>query len=138
MPIVYRIFQDRKLVYAVGIDKVTYEDILLHIEQLSVDQEYIPPMKKLVDYRNTTLCNLSTENSKKIAEKKAQLVEKFRNEICAFVTKDDFSYGMVRFHGAHIDDSVITTNAFRNIDDALSWLQVNLDENEMELTSRQS
>ena len=78
MPIKYKIFQNRKLVYALGIGEVTYDDLLLHIEELAADPKYISPMKKLVDYRNSSLSSLSTENSIKITKKKAQLSETFK------------------------------------------------------------
>ena len=132
MPIKYKIFQNRKLVYALGIGEVTYDDLLLHIEELAADPKYISPMKKLVDYRNSSLSSLSTENSIKITKKKAQLSETFKNEHCAFVTNSDLDFGMTRFHGAHIDGSGITTNFFRNFEDALAWLEVDLDENEID------
>ena len=131
MPIKYKIFQDRDLVYALGIGEVTYEDLLLHIEELAADPKYISPMKKLVDYRNSSLSSLSTENSIKITKKKALLYETFKNEKCAFVTTSDLDFGMTRLHGAHIEDSGIMTNVFRNFEEALAWLQVVINENEI-------
>lgn len=94
---------------------------------------YISPMKKLVDYRNSTLSKLSPKESIKITNIKAQLNEIFKNEKCAFLTSSDLDFGMTRFHGAHIDDSGITINVFRNYEKALSWLQVELEENEIDL-----
>lgn len=131
MPIKYIIFPDRNLVYALGIDEVTYDDLSHHIEELSTDPKYMSPMKKIVDYRNSTLSKLSTEESIKISKRKTQLIEIFKNEQCAFVAKSDLDFGMTRLHGAHIDGTGITTNVFRNLADALIWLEVNLDENEI-------
>jgi hypothetical protein len=133
MPIKYKIFQDKKLVYALGVGDITYDDLVLHIEELASEPKYIPPMKKLVDYRNANLSTLSTEDSTKITKKKALLIDNFTNEKCAFVTKRDLEFGMLRFHEAQIDGSGIITNVFRNLEDALVWLQVKLDENEMDL-----
>jgi hypothetical protein len=133
MPIKYKIFQDRKLIYARGIGKIAYDDLLLHFEKLAADPKYISPMKKLVDYRTSTLSTLSTKESIKVTEKKAQLIETFKNEKCAFLTKSDLDFGMTRFHEAHIDDSSIMTYSFRNIEDALAWLEVDLEENEIYL-----
>ncbi len=135
MPIKYRIFQDRKLVYALSVDKITYQDLILHLEELAANPEYLSPMKKLVDYRNSTLTTLSTEESIKVTKKKVQLTETFKNEKCAFVTKSDLDFGMTRFHQSHIEieDSGIMTCAFRNFEDALAWLEVDLKESEIDL-----
>lgn len=37
MPLKYKIFQNRKLVYVLGIGEVSYEDLLLHIKELAAD-----------------------------------------------------------------------------------------------------
>lgn len=133
MPIKYKIFPNRNLVYALGIGEVTYDDLLLHIEKLAVDPKYISPMKKIVDYRNSTLAKLSTEDSIKITKRKAQLIETFKNEKCAFVAKSDLDFGMTRLHGAHIDGLGVETNVFRNLKEALVWLGVDLEETEIDL-----
>lgn len=126
MPVKYKIFESRKLVYAVGVGEVTYDDLMRHFDELAADSKYISPMKKLVDYRKSTLSSLSLEESKKITKKKVQLVEKFKNEKCAFVATSELDFGMTRFHETHIDGSSITTNVFHTIEDALSWLEVDI------------
>jgi hypothetical protein len=131
MSIKYKIFPDHKLVYVVGKGQIEFDDLLYHIQELSENPEYIPPMKKLVDYRNSTLSKLTSSEAQKFTDKKAQLKDKFRNEICAFVTTTDLDFGMSRVHGANIESSQITTNVFRKVEDALSWLQIELDEIEM-------
>ena len=133
MSLKYKIFKNRKLVYVVGEGKIKFDDLLDHFEGLSNDPMYIPPMKKFVDYRNSTLVKLSIDQAHQITKKKIQLKEKFKNEICAFVTKTDVDFGLSRMHGAQLESSDITTNVFRNIEDALSWLNVDLDENEIYL-----
>ncbi len=133
MPIKYKIFQNRKLVYALGNGKITFDELLQHIEELAADPQYKPPMKKIVDYRNATLFGLSIEEANKFTIKKVQLVEIFNNETCAFVMNSDLDFGMSRAHEAHFENSDITTNVFRNMEEALSWLQVDLDKDEMNL-----
>lgn len=133
MPIKYKIFQNRNLVYALGIGEITYDDLLRHIEELSTDPKYVSPMKKIVDYRNSTLVKLKTEESIRITNKKNKLIETFKNEKCAFVTNSDLDFGMTRMHGTHIDSTGITTQVFRSFEDALAWLEVDLEDNEIEL-----
>ena len=136
MPIKYKVFQDRKLVYALRIDQITFQDLLLHFKELADDPEYRPPMKKLVEYRNSTLALLSTEESIKATQKKTQLIDAFKDEKCAFITKSGLDFGMTRVHEGHIqlETAGITTNIFHNFEDALAWLEVDLRENEIYLT----
>jgi hypothetical protein len=133
MSIKYKIFPKRKLVYAVGKGPIQFDDLMAHIDEIACNPEYTPPMKKIVDYRNATIEKLSSDQANQFTEKKSQLKSKFKDETCVLVTETDLNFGMSRMHGTHIETSNIKTNVFRNIEDALSWLQVNLDESEMEL-----
>jgi len=131
MPIKYKILKNRKFVYAVGEGQISFDDLLQHVNELAEDPKYVSPMKKLVDYRNATIANLTTEEANKFTDKKAQHIDIFRNEMCAIVTDKDLDFGMSRVHGAHIESSNIDTSVFRTIKDALLWLQVDIDEIEI-------
>ena len=133
MPIKYKIFPDKKIVYALGTGEITFNDLLLHIEELAKDPNYKAPMKKIVGYRNSTLSKLTTEEANKFTNKKSQLKDIFQNEMCAFVTHADLDFGLSRVHGAHIESSNITTNVFRSIEDAFIWLGVELEEKEIKI-----
>ncbi|MEW5746366.1 MAG: hypothetical protein AB1805_13120 [Nitrospirota bacterium] len=131
MPIRYKIFEDRKLVYAAGEGKVTIDDLLRHIETLARDSTYVPPMKKLVDYSNAEILGLTIEELQKFTELKARLKDAFKGEMCAIVVKHDLDFGMARMHGVKLEPSKIETNVFRDIKSALKWLDVGLSEEEM-------
>jgi hypothetical protein len=126
MPFNYRIFDDIKLVYVKGEGNITFDDLMHHINELASDPHYVAPMKKLVDLRVATKANLTIAEEQKFADRKSCLIEKFRDEMCAFVTASDLDFGMSRTHGAIISSTGITTNVFRNLEGALAWLDVDI------------
>lgn len=133
MAVKYKIYIDKKLVYVKGKGEISFNDLLKHLVTLYDDPKYIAPMKKLVDYRNATLAKLTTQEANIITNKKAELKDKFVNERCAFVIKEDVDFGMSRVHGVYIEPSKIVAEVFRDINKALSWLEVDLDEEQLDL-----
>lgn len=133
MPLKYKIIESKKLIYAVGEGEINCDELIRHFDELSEDPKYTSPMKKLVDYRNATIANLTREEAHTITLKKEQLKNAFKNEMCAIITHTDADFGLSRAHGAYIEKSDIEVNVFRNIHDALLWLQVDVDEKELGL-----
>jgi len=127
MPIEYNILEDKQLVLAKGSGVVTGNDVIRHLDTLAADEEYVAPMKKLVDYSSIDSINISIEEAWEIAEKKKALSSKFGGERCAFLSPADLTYGMSRVHQALIDSADIGSEVFRRIEDALDWLDVTLD-----------
>lgn len=127
MPLKYRIIEDRKLVYVTGEGDITFPELMSHIEELARDPGYKAPMKKLVDYRNATLNEISMKESDIFTQRKASLCDVFAGEQCAIVAPRDADFGMSRSHNAKIERSNVNTSVFRNLDDALKWLDVKLD-----------
>jgi len=133
MPLKYKIFEDRKLVYVIGKNRITYDDLMTHMIELSKDPKYKSPMKKLINYLDATLVELTREESQNITDIKASLNVIFKKELCAFIVNSDVDFGISRVHGAKIESAQIHTNVFRDIKSALSWLDVDLTENEIEI-----
>lgn len=132
MPIKYKIFIDKKLVYSVAENTVTLDDLLHHLEELADDPDYTAPMKKLVDFRKAQLVAISNEEVEKFTKKKLAFGNFFQEEMCAIVVDNDLDYGITRMHGMQIEFKNINTNSFRKIGDAIAWLNVELDEREMD------
>lgn len=133
MAIKYKIYDDQKLVYVMGFGKVTLEDLLVHIDGLSKDPGYQAPMKKLVDYRTTLPLILKREETDIFTQHKSKYQQLFSGEKCACVVNNEVDFGMTRVHGAYIQEFKIDTMAFRNIDEALLWLQVDLNVEELRI-----
>jgi len=131
MPIKYKILKNKKLVYSVGENSVTLEDLLHHLEELATDQHYTAPMKKLVDYRKAQLVSISNEEVEKFSKEKLAFGNFFQEEMCAIVVNNDLDFGITRMHGMQIEFENINTNSFRKFEDAIAWLKVELDEREM-------
>ena len=127
MAIEYEIIDDKRLVIAKGSGVVTGNDVIRHLDTLVADERYIAPMKKLVDYRFIKTMQVSNEEAYGIARKKERLSKKFAGERCAFVSPADLTFGASRVHQALIDGADIDTAVFRRIEDALEWLDVELD-----------
>jgi hypothetical protein len=131
MPLKYKILDDEKLVYVIGAETITFDELLDHLDDLSKDPQYKAPMKKLVDYRNIEKIGVSMAESRTFFKKKASLDKVFSGEKCAIVAIQDFDFGMSRAHTAYIEGADIETVVFRDIQSALSWLNVKLNEDDL-------
>jgi len=128
MPIDYDIIEDQKLVLAKGIGTVSGDDVIRHLEELSKDDRYIAPMKKLIDYRLVDDITILSGDALTIAQLKSNLSSVFKGEKCAFITPGDLTFGTSRVHQALIDSSSdLSTEVFRTAEEAMGWLEVILD-----------
>ena len=128
MPIDYKIYEDKKLVLATGHGVITAAEVIAHLDAVAADERYQSPMKKLVDYRDVENIEGSINEQRAIAWKKKQHHERFAGEKCAFVSPKDVIFGTTRMHESLVNETDYNMNVFRNIDDALAWLDVTLDE----------
>ncbi len=128
MPLKYEIFEDLKLVLAVGKDVISFEELMDHVDQISKDPKYKKPMKKLVDYRKVKSIHLNSSESETFAQKKASLANVFFGEKCAIVAPVDPAYGVARVHDSLMDykEPGIETSVFRDWDEAQEWLDIKL------------
>jgi hypothetical protein len=114
MPIVYDIIEDIKLILAKGIGTISGNDVIRHLEELSKDDRYITPMKKLIDYRFIDNISILSVEASTIAQLKSKLSSVFKGEKCAFVSPEDLTYGVSRVYQAHIDSCFdLSTEVFR-------------------------
>ena len=129
MPIDYEIIEDKKLVLAKGVGTISGKDVIGHLEDLSKDDRYIAPMKKLIDYRLVDGITILSDEASTIAQLKSKLSAAFKGEKCAFVSPEDLTYGLSRVHQALIDSCFdLSTEVFRNVEEATGWLEVILDD----------
>ena len=131
MPLKYKIIESKKLVYLKGIGTVSFSELMNHIDDLSQDPKYKAPMKKLVDHRQIKELDLTMNEQKRFAEKKASFKELFSGEKCAIVSPTDFVFALARIHAALNDGSNIDTSIFRDFNEALTWLGIELDDDEL-------
>ena len=124
MPLRYKVIEDKKLVYVVGTDIVTFDDLVESLKSLSDDPRYTAPMRKLVDYRHLEKIELSMKESEAFAREKDLRKNIFAHEQCAIVAPKDVNFGIARMHSSLIDQSTMITKVFREMEDARAWLGI--------------
>ena len=129
MPLEYDIIEDKQLVMLKGSGVVTGNEVIKHLDSLAADIRYKAPMKKLVDYRSIDSISIFPEDAKKIVQKKQSHIDVFHGEKCAFVSPGDLTYGVSRVHQVLIEMVDVDTEVFREMKDALDWLDVTSDAN---------
>ncbi len=67
------------------------------------------------------------------AQKKAALSASYTGEKCAIVAPTDVGFGIARIHGALVDDSIVDTMVFRDFNKALSWLDIELNDDSLKV-----
>ncbi len=126
MPLRYEIIESQRLVLVVIEGRIGLVDLLQHIEVLSRDPRYVPPMKKLVDYRLAEQMGPKSEDIEAFVNSKTLMREIFAHEKCAIVIVNDLDFGMARIFSAKIESANYETNVFRDYRKALDWLEVDL------------
>lgn len=124
MPLHYTIIESENLVYVSGTGDIAAGELLNHLNELSSDDRYKAPMKKLVDYRRARPMSPPIEEIESFANEMSRLEEFFIDEKLAVVVQDDLSFGITRVFMAL---SKLESNVFREFDAALQWLELPLD-----------
>ncbi|MBU4263557.1 MAG: hypothetical protein KKC76_17000 [Proteobacteria bacterium] len=126
MAVVYQFIDRLQLVYTRLIGTVDANALARHFKELSQDERYVSPMKKLVDCRLCDDYQVSTAEEQKLASLKEVFADKFINERCAIVAPSNLLYGSNRAFQEQSFDSAIETMVFKNINDAIAWLQIDI------------
>ena len=124
MPLRYKIIANKRLVYVVGTEIVTIDDLVENIKELSEDPLYTAPMRKLVDYRRLEKIELSMKESEIFAQEKERRKRVFDHEQCAIVAPKDVNFGIARMHTSLMNQSTMTAKVFRDLEDARAWLGI--------------
>jgi hypothetical protein len=83
-------------------------------------------MLKLVDFSMIDHCKISNKEVEIFSRKKTSMARHFIHEKCAIVIVTDLAFNMVKLHQAFIDDDIMATKIFSNLEQAIKWLGVNL------------
>jgi hypothetical protein len=126
MTVEYSFIDRWKLVWVNISDAATFEQMTAYLKSLSKDPRYCPPMNKLVDFRECRDYTLTRDEAEKLAELNRDLSTIFSNEKCAIVAPGDLEYGMSRVHEMYTTGSGLEITVFRQLQDALDWLGIDL------------
>ena len=110
---------------------MSFSELIDHIDDLSQDPKYKAPMKKLVDHRQIKKLDLTMIEQEQFAEKKALFKKMFSGEKCAIVVPTDFVSALARVYAALNKESNIDTSVFRDFKEAMTWLGIELDDDEL-------
>lgn len=98
------------------------DEILAYSKKYYVDN---PTKLVLWDATKGSVSKITADDFRKIAKKMKIQTEKREGGKTAIVGKLDIDFGSARMYGAYADmeEIKISYNVFRNVDDAIKWLQ---------------
>ena len=126
MPILYTIAPDQKIAYIKAWGKVAVDEIMIEGARMFAETEWENGFNILCDYRETTDFNLSYEDVNKVVWQDKKHEHLFDKSKLAIVAKSDLVFGLSRMWEMRSQDSKLTKKVFRDMNDAESWLGLDL------------
>ena len=127
MPIDYEWDKKNSLIRTRLWGEVTDEDINAHTLKLFRDTRLTPPLLEIIDTHDVDKLNITSQSLKNIADGARVNLEKFAGHRTAIVAATDVIFGMARMYEilSDVAGSPVKIAAFRNIEDAIAWLNHN-------------
>ena len=129
MCVEYQIISSLRLVYVEMPKALSIEELISHLEELAANEDYLPPMKRIVDFSNLADAAMPRYDMAGFDRLKALYSSELRGEHCVFVTPTDFRYGMGRLFDGYMDNAPFEVSVARSLQEALELLDIN--ENEL-------
>lgn len=120
----YQIIPSLRLVYVAMRRAMSFKELVVHLEDLAADEDYVPPMKKIVDFsvvEDIPMYMFAQDDFDKL---KTFYEGKLRGEHCVFVTPTNFKYGMGRHFGGSMGDAHLEVSVVRTLEEALALLEI--------------
>jgi hypothetical protein len=120
MPIRYKIERDRRLVISTGWDTLTFDEIMVHREQMTHDPDFDPAFNQLADVSAVADLEVSIDEAKELASRNLFSRKSKR----AFVATKPVIFGMLRLMEVYHEISVAPEQVaiFHDRDEAMKWL----------------
>jgi len=118
MPASYLIDQPRGVVFSRGCGVLTDEDLLAHGRVLRADARLTPGLRQIVDFRDVTKLDVTSEGVRKSAKNNPFGPETRRS----FVAPLDETVGMLRMFGVYMDADTSQFRIFRTLEPAMEWV----------------
>ena len=121
MPLDYSIDTQRRLVLSKATGLFGVAEAMDHIKRLFADPDFRPTHNQLIDFRQITALDLSTDQIRELASASIFGPDSKR----AFVVSTDLQFGLGRVFSAyrHIEGEE-GIRVFREMKDALQWLSL--------------
>ena len=120
----YLIIPELRLVYVDMCRALTPQELVCHFEDLVADENYVRPMRKIVDFSNLDDSPMPSYASEDFDKLKAFYEEELRGEHCVFVAPTNLRYGMARLFGGYMDNAPLEVSVVRSMDEALALLEI--------------
>ena len=128
MSVEYQIISSLRLVYVEMRQALSIKELFSHLEDLAADEQYISPMKKIVDFTNLKDAPMPTFSIADFARLNAFYENELRGEHCVFVTPSNFRFGMARLFEGYMGDSDVEVAVVRSLEAALALLDIKEEE----------
>ena len=127
MPITYTIVPGQKTAYVKGTGKVSIEDIMQEGAKMFAQSEWENGYNLLCDYREVTELDIDMDDVGRIVDQDMKNESVFDKSKCAIVATKDLVYGFTRMWDSLSANIRLTKEVFRDINDAIDWLDLDLD-----------
>lgn len=124
MPVLYKIIPGLKAMYVSGKGKVSVEEIITEGARMFSDNEWRNGYKIMIDYRGITEFDVKTDDVMKIVNQDKSNEYLFDKSKCAIIACSDLVFGISRMWEALSGNKKTETMVFRDIDEAMEWLEV--------------
>jgi hypothetical protein len=124
MSIIYEITSSLRLVYLRMPKTLSIAELVSHMEDLVADENYIPPMKKIVDFTYITDSPMPKFDVGDFSRLKAFYEDKLRGEHCVFVAPSNFMFGMARLFQGFMHNASLEVSVVRSLEEALELLHI--------------
>ena len=121
MPADYRIDKNRRLVFSFASGLLSKEDVLSHMDRISVDPDFDPTFSQLLDFTKVTDIGFGPAEVREFAERNIFAPHSRR----AFLVQNDLHFALARMFEIHRDLRGETGIAvFRTMEEAMEWIAV--------------
>lgn len=127
MPVEYKIIPDQKIAYIRAWGKVTADEIMIEGARMFAESDWVNGYNILCDYREITELNIKIEDIERIVIQDKEHEPLFDQSKCAVVSTGDLIFGLSRMWETLSEDNKLERIIFRNFDDALGWLGIDID-----------
>lgn len=124
MPIEYKIISSLRLVYVEMPKALSLEELVSHLKELAADENYVPPMKKIVDFSHVEDAPMPAFDIADFEKLKAFYENELRGEHCVFVAPSNFMFGMGRLFEGYMGAAPIEVSVVRSLEAALALLDI--------------
>lgn len=115
----YTIDKERRLVLSSGAGPLTKQDIVRHMNLLSLDPDFNPDFCQLMDFRPITAVEFGPEDIREFAKRDIYSPKARR----AILVKNDLEYGLARMFEIHREiKGEPGIRVFRSLDEAMDWV----------------